>query len=321
VRYVAQTLTAAQQAQARANIGAVAASGLTLGIHTDGLIYLFVDGVPVGAGIELPEGGDVVGYVDSANNIVVKGNLPDGTYSVKYEMENGTVVNIGNMVLDSNVYYSVTNTLTNCTSNNSAKQAIEGNSYSATITAKSGYELSSVKVTMGGTDISASAVSGGKITISNVTGNIVITAVAEVIKTETNFAVYDASNTTDWSKWINNARAGSDGTYRSDTVSVDYGTPVVSNYIAVQNGDVVEFAGFYVPSKSSVVYNSSKSVLQTATISSLTSYLSDINLNNAQYAGSFKVNSASVGYIRIGGYIYTKSFPISIKIKRNGQYI
>lgn len=182
VRYVAQTLTAAQQAQARANIGAVAKNGLTLGIHTDGLLYLFVDGVPVGAGIEMPEGGDVVGYVDSANNIVVKGNLPDGTYSVKYEMENGTVVNIGNMVLDSNVYYSVTNTLTNCTSNNSATKAIEGNGYSATISAKSGYELSSVKVTMGGTDISSTAVSGGKITIANVTGNIVITAVAVVAK-------------------------------------------------------------------------------------------------------------------------------------------
>ena len=128
--------------------------------------------------IETLGGSPVFGVVDSSNNIVVSGDLPDGTYSVKYEMENGTKVNIGNLVIDTNVYFTVTNTLTQCTTNNSATQAVQGGSYSATITANSGYELSSVKVTMGGTDISSTAVSGGKITISNVTGNIVITAVA-----------------------------------------------------------------------------------------------------------------------------------------------
>jgi hypothetical protein len=95
-------------------------------------------------------------------------------------MENGTKLNIGNLVIDTNVYYTVTNTLTQCTTNNSATKAVQGGSYSATITAKSGYELKSIVVKMGGTDISSTAVSGGKITISNVTGNIVITAVAEV---------------------------------------------------------------------------------------------------------------------------------------------
>lgn len=151
--------------------------GLTLGIHTDGLIYLFANGSPVGTGIELPSGG-ISGYVDSANNIILN-NLPDGTYSVKYEKENGSTTNIGNLVVDSNVYYTVTNNLTQCTTNNSATQAIGGQSYSATITAKSGYELKSVTATMGG---SAVSVSNGKINISNVTGNIVITAVAEEIK-------------------------------------------------------------------------------------------------------------------------------------------
>ena len=72
-------------------------NGLSLGIHTDGLVYLFVDGSPVGTGIELPSGG-ISGYVDSANNIVIN-NLPDGTYSVKYENEDGSTVDIGELTL------------------------------------------------------------------------------------------------------------------------------------------------------------------------------------------------------------------------------
>lgn len=132
--------------------------------------------------IEMLGGNPIFGIVDENNNIVVSGDLPDGTYSIKYEMENGNTVNIGNLVLDTNVYYTVTNNLTQCTTNNSATKAVQGGSYSATITAKSGYELKSIVVKMGGTDISSTAVSGGKITISNVTGNIVITAVAEEIK-------------------------------------------------------------------------------------------------------------------------------------------
>lgn len=74
--------------------------------------------------------------------------------------------------------YTVTNTLSNCTNSNSASTVANGGSYSATITAAEGYTLGSVTVTMGGTDISSTAVSGGTITISEVTGNIIITATA-----------------------------------------------------------------------------------------------------------------------------------------------
>ena len=129
--------------------------------------------------IESLGGNPVFGYVDENNNIIVSGKLADGTYSVKYEMEDGTTIDIGNLEFDSNVYYSVTNNLTNCTNSNSTTQAIAGNSYTATISAKSGYELSSISVTMGGADITSTAVNGGNINIANVTGDIVITAVAE----------------------------------------------------------------------------------------------------------------------------------------------
>lgn len=125
--------------------------------------------------IESLGGNPIFGYVDEDNNIIVQGDLADGTYSVKYEMEDGSTVDIGNLVLDSNTYYSVTKNLTNCTISNSATQVVGGGSYSATVTANSGYTLDSVSVTMGG---SAVSVSGGVINIASVTGDIVITAVA-----------------------------------------------------------------------------------------------------------------------------------------------
>lgn len=74
--------------------------------------------------------------------------------------------------------YSVTNTLTHCTTNNAATSVASGNAYAATITADTGYTLGTVTVTMGGTDISSTAVSGGAITVPSVTGALVITATA-----------------------------------------------------------------------------------------------------------------------------------------------
>lgn len=76
------------------------------------------------------------------------------------------------------VQYTVTNTLTKCSSSNPATKAATGSSYSATITADSGYTLGAVTVTMGGVDISSTAVSGANINIANVTGNIVVTCTA-----------------------------------------------------------------------------------------------------------------------------------------------
>lgn len=76
--------------------------------------------------------------------------------------------------------YTVTNTLTHCTSDNPAAVAAYGSAYSATLTEDTGYTFSSVTVTMGGTDITSTAYDSDDdtITIASVTGNIVITATA-----------------------------------------------------------------------------------------------------------------------------------------------
>ena len=49
--------------------------------------------------------------------------------------------------------YTITNTLTNCSSNNRATSITENSSYNATITARGGYVLSTATITMGGIDI------------------------------------------------------------------------------------------------------------------------------------------------------------------------
>ncbi|MCR5652230.1 MAG: hypothetical protein K6F88_00350 [Ruminococcus sp.] len=76
------------------------------------------------------------------------------------------------------ITYTVTNTLENCTSSESATTVNSGSAYSAVITADDGYTLGAVTVTMGGVNISAQAVTGGAISIPKVTGNIVITCTA-----------------------------------------------------------------------------------------------------------------------------------------------
>lgn len=74
--------------------------------------------------------------------------------------------------------YTVTNNLTDVTNSNSASRVTQGSSYTGTLTAATGYTINSVTITMGGNDVTGTSYSGGTITIANVTGNIVITAVA-----------------------------------------------------------------------------------------------------------------------------------------------
>ena len=82
--------------------------------------------------------------------------------------------------------YTVTNNLTNCITNNNQSSLVEGSTYSAVITANNGYTLdgATISITMGGTDITASAYNNGAISVSSVTGNLVITisAVEEQIE-------------------------------------------------------------------------------------------------------------------------------------------
>lgn len=72
--------------------------------------------------------------------------------------------------------YGITQSCTNCTSSSNISAVNKNDSFTATYTPNSGFSSVSFIVKMGGTDITTSSVSGNKVTISKVTGNVAITA-------------------------------------------------------------------------------------------------------------------------------------------------
>lgn len=74
--------------------------------------------------------------------------------------------------------YPVTYNLTDVSSSNTIAVVEEGSEFTATLTTEGTYKVGGVSVTMGGEDITSTAYADGVVTISNVTGAIVITATA-----------------------------------------------------------------------------------------------------------------------------------------------
>ena len=111
-------------------------------------------------------------------NDLTQYQVPQGDYKIKVAAvgENFIESDYSNELNYTNVFYIITNTLTNCTSNNSKTSIRKGSAYSATITANSGYSMAgaTVSVTMGDTDITSTAYSDNAITIAEVTGNLII---------------------------------------------------------------------------------------------------------------------------------------------------
>lgn len=138
--------------------------------------------------------------------------------------------------------YTVTNSLTNCSTSNSADTVAKDAAYTATITAASGYELGSVTVTMGGVDITSTAYANGVITIPTVTGNIVITATATAIVVsgyvnQVPLSVDENGNVFNGKGWIGATRLSSSGSTKAN----DYCS--ATGYISVKGGDVVRLKG------------------------------------------------------------------------------
>ena len=86
-------------------------------------------------------------------------------------------------------YQTVTAVLTGCTISTAISQVEYGDSYTATISAESDKELTSIEVTMGGTDITSTAVSNGTISIQKVIGPITITAIASALSVSYNITL------------------------------------------------------------------------------------------------------------------------------------
>lgn len=114
-----------------------------------------------------------------ANMSDVSGATTDGS-AISVEIRFNGLPFLGDAWADAPTAYSITNNLINVTNSNTDASADSGAAYSGTLTADTGYEMASVVITMGGTDITSTAYTSGTgaISIAAVTGNIVITASA-----------------------------------------------------------------------------------------------------------------------------------------------
>lgn len=142
--------------------------------------------------------------------------------------------------------YTVTNTLTGCTSSNAATAVTDGDAYYATITAGNGYVLNgaTVVVKMGGTEVTALYYADGVINIPDVSGNIEITITAAVyVPSYTNVLPDAVDPSTKSGVW--DGKGYRNGAYAS-SVNPYYGTDAAywcSGAIALQPSDIVYVKG------------------------------------------------------------------------------
>lgn len=145
------------------------------------------NGQPEYYGIEFGEPTTYSKTANTANDTAFTVNVIDPTnelvHSFCYGAGYDRAVSIG-----ATVYHTVTATLSHVTSSNAATSIEDGTAYATTLTAASGYEISAVTVTMGGTDVTATAYDSatGVVSIASVTGAVAITATATIHTSYTN---------------------------------------------------------------------------------------------------------------------------------------
>ena len=145
---------------------------------------------------------------------------------------------------------SVAYNMNNVSSSNAASIVNDGDSYTTTLSANSGYALSSVTVTMGGIDITDSVYSAdtGTVSIPAVTGDVVITAAAVAIRTD----VLRQSVSSDGTLY--NGGTGYKSGYRLNSSGNESAASGVycSGFIPMVSTKTIEFDGIELPAASSV---------------------------------------------------------------------
>ena len=145
---------------------------------------------------------------------------------------------------------SVTYALTNAASSNTASIVNDGDSYTTTLSANSGYALYSVTITMGGIDITDSVYNAdtGTVSIPAVTGNVVITAATVVSRTD----VLRQSVSSDGTLY--NGGTGYKSGYRLNSGGKEAAASGVycSGFIQIVSTQTIEFEGIELPAAPSV---------------------------------------------------------------------
>ena len=152
--------------------------------------------------------------------------------------------------------HTITNSLTRVTSDNSATTATDNSAYTANITADGSYTLAYVTVTMGGVDVTSTVYDGaGAISIASVTGDVVITAEADLhywdFTTSTDDVISGASPT------ITGATRDSDGIHCSAlTDNINLGSVLTGGgygqTFEIKFGDIVADTSVFNPSNVNV---------------------------------------------------------------------
>lgn len=126
----------------------------------------------------------------------LSGTLTPGTSTITVTCDGKTTTFTVQVTHQPGVY-AVTNNLSGCSNSNTAASVTEGSAYAARITASTGYTLvgAVVTITMGGQDITASAYSGGVISLASVTGALVISVAAVAVTLSSISAAYTQSGT------------------------------------------------------------------------------------------------------------------------------
>ena len=190
------------------------------------------------------------------------------------------------------VNYTITRNLTNCASSNTANTIAEGTAYTTTLTPTGTYKkLGTITVTMGGTDISASAVSGSTITIAKATGNIVITCAATITNIIDTVGI-SANTRLSTSSGENRAQNG----YAAIGANKD-----AASLIHLKAGDTLRIKGASLPASNDsysaiVLYNANGTV-------NVSTYLHNgLTWNGMTFANSsniVKVTATTEHYIRV----------------------
>ena len=158
------------------------------------------------------------------------------------------------------VTYTITLNLTNVASSNTANSIAEGASYTTTLSPTGTFKkLGEITVTMGGVDISVSAVSGSTVSIPSVTGNIVITCAAVITNIIDTIGI-SANTRLSTSSGENRTQSG----YAAIGANKD-----AASLIHLMNGDTLRIKGVSLPasndSYSAIVFYNASGTFSTST--------------------------------------------------------
>lgn len=167
----------------------------------------------------------------AGNTITIKGNV----CNISNEVLNGVEIK-ATVIVPEIPNYSITYSLENVTSSNTVTTIKQGESYSCTLTPSEGYSINRINIIMNNEDITNTAYSSGIVTISSVTGNIIINAQAATYSIDESTKIFHIDST---------CYNDTDVTLIDDVANISAtlnGTPVLSGeYITFTADDWFEF--------------------------------------------------------------------------------